>query len=186
MQQAMRDDFIVLEGVCSQTKAQTIWIKSGENERPIEASIEVASKILPGHSVRALLNKQHQAVRVFNQTTDRIYYLQTPVLTDKEITATILRPTIYCGVPILGLFLGCIIALNLAGQAIGMPHLRARSLKIIFTTVVAYLAVAGIAANTQAWTIFFIGPVVVAFFGFRTLYRAQNEYAEALTELVRG
>lgn len=182
---AMQSMYTLQEGVCTRTSGETLWLQQGPETMPCNLG-SLIGNFLPGHQVRLLFTRGGKLLRAYNESTRQLYSPAIRSLSEKEITAVSLKPTIACAIPVLGILPGIAIVLGLLGQTVWLPGMRAKFVKTLLFFSVLYFAVTFGAIGLQLWPLLAIGPAISAFLGFRALFRTQNELAAYLSDQVRS
>lgn len=185
MGNAKQSMYTLQEGVCTRTSGETLWLQQGEEAVPYNLG-SLIGNFLPAHQVRLLFTRDGKLLRAYNESTRQLYSPAIRSLSEKEITAVSLKPTVACAIPVLGILPGIAIVLGLLGQTVWIPGMRAEFVKTLLFFSVLYFAVTFGAIGLQLWTLLAIGPAISAFLGFRALFRTQNELAAYLSDQVRS
>jgi len=192
--------FTVQEGTVKETKGDTIWLQNNSKDIPITSG-SGTEHVQPGHYIRVLFSPKNQVVRIFNKNTGLVYIQDDGKTPKDEANRAAIQMGIFFGFPLIGAILA-LFALPrfLSEYAFGdVPHgLRTKYIGVVLKTALGYsvpliivvmlLQIFGENDATMMVGLFLIlvGPGYMIYRGFKKMFAIEAEYADSLTEMVKG
>lgn len=192
--------FTVQEGTVKVTKGDTIWLHNNGKDIPITSG-SGAEHVQPGHYIRVLFSPKNQVVRIYNKNTGLVYMQGNGKTPKDEANRTAIQMGILFGLPLVGAILAFFaLPRALVEYAFGdVPHgLRAKYIGVVLKTAIGYLVPVIIAVlfeqtfgkkdDVMMVSVFLllVGPGYMIYRGFKKMFAIEAEYADSLTEMVRG